>query len=108
MMIKLFLIISITVSLYSKDIYVKYRGYINVDNGNFEHIDISYSSLVKDIFYDKENEYLLVKLNSTYYHYCGVIQPITESWFKSSSLGRYYLQNIKGKYDCRVFPMPKY
>ena len=107
-MIKLLLIVFISLSVSAKDVYVKYRGSVNVDNGQLEHVNIGYSSLVKDMYYDKDNNYLLVKLNSTYYHYCGINPSVTNKWVSSSSLGRYYLNNIKGNYDCRVYPMPKY
>ena len=107
-MIKLLLIALLSLTISAKDIYVKYRGSVNVNNGYFKHLDIKHSSLVRDIYYDVSNEYLLVQLNSTYYHYCGIIEPIVASWITSSSLGEYYLDNIKGNYDCRVYPMPKY
>ena len=107
-MIKLLLIVFLSLSVSAKDIYVKYRGYVNVDNGYLKHLNIGYSSKVKDMYYDKTNNYLLVKLNSTYYHYCGINQSVVNQWTTTSSLGRYYLKNIKGNYDCRIYPMPMY
>lgn len=109
-MLKIILSIAIllSITLNAQNIYVKYRGDVNVDNGHFAHLNIGYSSLVKDMYYDKTNNYLLVELKSTYYHYCGISTAVIDKWVSSSSLGKYYLNNIKGNYDCRVFPMPQY
>lgn len=97
----------ITIS-FSETVYVKYRGDVNVDNGHFSHMSIKPSSLVKDMYYDKDNKYLLVRLKHTYYHYCSIPNDAVSRWVESSSLGRYYNSYIKGNYDCRVFPVPSY
>lgn len=103
----LFIFLLIT-SINAKDIYVKYNGNVNVDNGNFEHFNLSYSSLIKDMYYDNKNKYLIVQLKSTYYNYCGIGKNTVDNWLSSGSLGGYYLGNIKGNYDCRVYPKPNY
>ncbi len=108
MILKLLLFTFLVVPLSAKDIYIKYRGDVDIDNGHFKHLNVGHSSLIKDMYYDKKNNYLLVKLGSTYYHYCGLSDVVAKEWISSSSLGDYYLSNIKGNYDCRVYPMPKY
>ena len=102
------LLIGLGSGAFAKDIYVKYRGTVDVDNGHFQQLNLKRSSLVKNMYYDKGNSYLLVKLKSTYYHYCSIPQSIVSDWRSSSSLGRYYNYNIKGNYNCRVHPVPSY
>lgn len=90
-------------------VVVKYRSTpVNVANGHFEKIDLKQSSLVKKMYFDVKNQYLLVRLKHTFYHYCGIPKNKIEGWTASSSLGRYYLRHIKENYDCRIFPVPEY
>ncbi len=102
------LLIGLGSSTYAKDIYVKYRGTVDVSNGHFQHLSLKGSSLIKNMYYNKDNSYLLVKLKSTYYHYCSIPQGVVSDGRNSSSLGRYYNRNIKGNYDCRINPVPNY
>ena len=81
---------------------------VKVDNQQLKYQSIQSSSLVKDMYYDSANKYLIVKLKETYYHYCGISPNIVSNWINSSSLGSYYLYEIKGNYDCRIYPVPKY
>ena len=92
----------------SESIYVKYRGTVDVDNGYFSKLQLKNSSLVKDIYYDKDNKYLLVRLKHTYYHYCSIPNDIVNKWMDAPSLGKYYNFFIKGQYDCRIYPAPTY
>lgn len=86
-------------------VFVKYRG--TVDLAPFKCVWTE-SSLVKRLCYDKRNEYLLVSLKGTYYHYCKLPVPVLQQWTASDSLGRYFNANIKGNFDCRVYPPPTY
>ena len=97
-----------SIGAFAKNINVKYRGTVNVDNGHFQKINLKSSSLIKDMYYDKSNKYLIVRLKNTYYHYCSIPSSASAQWTQSSSLGRYYNHNIKGNYDCRVNPIPNY
>lgn len=92
----------------AETIYVKYRGPVNVDNGHFDKVQLKNSSLVNAMYYDSNNEYLLVRLQNTYYHYCAIPNKVVNMWVKSSSLGNHYKSFIKGNYDCRIYPMPNY
>ena len=102
------LLIGLSVVSNAQAIYVKYRGSVDVSNGHFQQLNLKGSSLVKDMYYDQSNLYLLVSLKGTYYHYCSIPQNVVSDWKNSSSLGRYYNYNIKGNYDCRVNPVPQY
>jgi hypothetical protein len=106
----LLLFLSIFISLYSisfahaETVYVKYRGSISLDNFKCKN---TISSFVNRICYQKKNDYLIVLLSSTYYHYCKVPNNVFKSWVNSSSKGRFYNSNIKGRFDCRLGGIPK-
>lgn len=102
------LLIGLISTTIAKDLYVKYRGVVNVSNGHFQHLNLKPSSFINNMYYDKKNKYLLVQLRNTYYHYCSIPQNVISSWIGSPSLGRYYNYKIKGNYDCRINPVPQY
>ena len=74
----------------------------------FDELDGVLDGFLKEMFFDGQENYLLVRLKNTFYHYCGINKQVIKTWVNSSSLGRYYLNNIKGNYDCRVYPLPNY
>ncbi len=58
--------------------------------------------------YDAEQEYVIVNLTGTYYHYCEVPQNVVNAWRAAESMGQFYNAAVKGRYDCRVLRMPAY
>lgn len=87
-------------------VQVKYRG--SVDLTPFKCEAIPQSSLVKRLCYDQKEQYLIVKLKDSYYHYCEVPENVIKVWVGSDSLGKYYNVNVKGRFDCRVLRVPEY
>jgi len=107
--VMLIIFLLIPLSLSARTIVVKYRDTpVDVENGHFEEIKLKLSSLVNEMFFDEQGNYLLVRLKSTFYHYCGINKQVINTWINSSSLGRFYLSNIKGNFDCRIYPIPSY
>ncbi len=106
--IVLVLFLSVNLTVNSESIYVKYRDLLNLEHQHFSEINIIESSLVKRILYDYQHKYLIVKLNSNYYHYCGLSIKILNAWTSSQSLGNFYKEFIKGNYDCRTGFVPSY
>ena len=102
------LLLVLSSNTFAQDIYVKYRGMVDVSNGQFKHLSLKDSKLIKSMYHDNGNSYLLVQLKSTYYHYCSIPQGEISNWRKSASLGRYYKRNIKGRYSCKGNPVPNY
>ncbi len=89
---------------------VKYRG--PVDLKPFSCAD-TVSSFVNRVCYDKKNTYMLILLNSTWYHYCEIGEPTVNALLAAGSKGRYYNANIKGSgsggpFDCRTHKVPTY
>jgi hypothetical protein len=94
------------VSARAETVDVKYRG--QVDLKSFDCADITRSSFIKRVCYDRANEYMLINLNGTYYHYCQ-IDPETVTALKTAdSMGRYFNAEVKGHFDCRIYRVPAY
>jgi KTSC domain len=74
----------------------------------FECTDVSRSSFIKRVCYDRSNEYMLINLNGTYYHYCLIDNGTVSSLLNAGSMGRFYNASIKGHFDCRVHQAPTY
>ncbi|TYL95951.1 KTSC domain-containing protein [Bradyrhizobium rifense] len=90
---------------------VKYRG--SVDLKPFTCQDITRSSVVNRLCYDASNQYVIVQLKTTYYHYCEMPKSVVDEWLAADSMGRYYNAKIKGTgkdgpYDCRTHRVPAY
>jgi len=92
------------------NITVKYRdGQVDIANSRWDKLDKSDSD-VRNAWYDNDNQYMIIDLNGTYYHYCSMPESAWSSFSntESSSLDSYYSDNIKGEYDCRNNPIPIY
>lgn len=88
---------------------IKYRtDRVDVNNGSFQHFNTTRSSLVEDAWYDPGNNYMIIDLNGTNYHYCGMPVQVWNNFKEASSLGTYYNASIKGNYDCRINRVPSY
>ena len=90
----------------AESVYVKYRG--EVDLKSFDCTDITRSSFINRVCYDEPNEYMLINLNGTYYHYCEIDAGSVSSLLNAPSMGAFYNANIKGNFDCRKNRMPEY
>jgi KTSC domain-containing protein len=87
-------------------VYVKYRG--EVDLKFFDCTDITRSSFIRRMCYDQRNEYMLISLNGTFYHYCEIDAGTVAALMTAESMGRYYNASIKGRFDCRTHRVPEY
>lgn len=95
----------------AESVDVKYRGTVSLDR--FSCTDISRSSTVERVCYDEQHEYMLIKLDGTYYHYCEIPAHIVDGLLSAPSMGTYYGQHIKGTgligpFDCRTRKVPNY
>jgi hypothetical protein len=96
----------LTVPGTAETVNVKYRG--PVDLSPFSCEQITRSSLVKRLCYDRRERYVIVNLTGTYYHYCEVPPETVAAWQNSDSMGKFYNSQVKGNFDCRVLHMPSY
>jgi hypothetical protein len=95
-----------TVAASAETVIVKYRG--PVDLAPFTCTAIPDSSFVHRACYDAPNSYMLIQLNAVWYHYCGLDPATWDGLLGAASQGRFYDQNIKGNFDCRITPPPAY
>lgn len=87
---------------------VKYRDdKVDVSASNFEPLKES-DSTVKGAWYDAGNEYMVIKLGNTYYHYCGMPSSAWDDLKSASTPYDYYENSIRGNFDCRINPVPSY
>jgi hypothetical protein len=88
--------------------YIKYRSDpVDLNSAHFEYFPTS-SSFVNGLWYDQSNQYMIILLNDTYYHYCGLPATEWKNFKNADSYGTYYNQRIKGNYDCRTGYVPSY
>ena len=93
----------------SNYINIKYRNdAVDIGNSRFEYLNTSGSSFIRGAWYDDDNQYMVINLRGTYYHYCGLPKATWSSFKTVSSFGSYYNDNIYENYDCRVNYLPSY
>jgi hypothetical protein len=90
----------------AESVYVKYRG--EVDLSSFDCKYVTRSTFIRRVCYDWRNEYMLISLNGTFYHYCAIDAGTVASLLSAPSMGEFYNTSIKGNFDCRVYPVPDY
>jgi len=89
-------------------IFVNVKYWNRVDVAKFDTIDTSKSSFIRNAYYDKNNQYLILNLEWTYYHRCDVPNYIRTDFKNSESFWKYYNKYIKWEYDCRQSVVPSY
>jgi hypothetical protein len=90
----------------AESVYVKYRG--ELDLKHFDCTDITRSSFIRRVCYDSRQEYMLISLNGTFYHYCEIDPGTVSFLLNAPSMGRFYNASIKGNFDCRLHRVPQY
>jgi KTSC domain len=96
--IALAVIALVPLSAGAERVNVKYRG--EVDLAPFDCTQITHSSFVRRICYDRSNSYRLVELNGTYYHYCEIDSETVAGLMRAESVGKFFNTNVKGLFDC--------
>ena len=80
----------------SETVDVKYRGLVNL--APFKCNQVTRSSFIRRVCYDEKNNYMLIQLKDTWYHYCE-IDPVTVSGLLAApSMRRFYNASIKGSW----------
>ena len=95
----------------AESVTVKYRGVVPLDT--FQCEDIARSSLVQRVCYDAAQEYMVILLKGTYYHYCEIGQNTVDELMGADSMGSYFQAHIRGTgqdgpFDCRTHRVPEY
>src|SRR5260221_14179207 len=95
-----------TCSASAEVIGVKFRG--PLDLTPFACTDVTRSSFIRRVCFDKSKSYMVISLNGTYYHYCSIPATTVDALLSADSMGRFFNAQVKGQYDCRLNPVPKY
>lgn len=96
---------------YAEEVHVKYRGL--VDLAPFVCEEVTRSSFIRRVCYDRNNQYMVILLNSTYYHYCEIDERTVRSLMQAVSMGKFFNTYIlgdgtDGPFDCRTHRIPGY
>lgn len=110
-MVSLALVLFYGASAKAETVSVKYRG--EVELAPFECQDVTRSSFIQRVCYDADNQYMLISLNGTYYHYCEIGSEVVGALLAAPSMGKFYNANIRGSgsdgpFDCRTHRVPDY
>lgn len=85
---------------FHKEVYIEYLGTRYLSNKVFESFNISNSSFVKEAWFDADKDYLILKLQDKYYHFCRFNEGVWEEFKRADSYGEYFNLNIKNMYNC--------
>lgn len=94
----------------AETVQVKYGGAVSLDS--FACAEVNEGSDVTRICYDKGERYLLIRLKTTYYHYCEVDDASAQSFQGAAPKRQFFETRIRGTgkdgpFDCRTHPVPK-
>ena len=78
-----------------------------VDLDGFERRDITRSTVLQRVCYDRAQQDLIVAINGRYDRYCGVAAETVDNLLGAPSMGRFFNQNIRRetagrRYGCRA------
>ena len=94
----------------AETVQVKYHGPVTLDS--FVCSEVNEASDVSRICYDKAERYMVLRLKSTYYHYCEIDAATVQALQAAKSKRQFFESRIKGSgsdgpFDCRTHPIPK-
>lgn len=94
----------------AETVQVKYHGAVSLDA--FACTDVRDDSDVSRICYDQSERYMVIRLNTTYYHYCDIDAATVHDLQTTSSKRQFFQANIRGNgkdgpFDCRTHPVPE-
>jgi hypothetical protein len=93
----------------AQNVTVQYRdSRVNIADSSFEYLDTSKSSWINGAWYDSYEDYMVINLNSSYYHYCDMPSSTWNAFEKANSFGSTYNSLIKGQYSCEDTTVPNY
>lgn len=94
----------------AETVQVKYHGPVSLNA--FACVDVRESSDVSRFCYDKAERYMVIRLKTTYYHYCEIDAVTVQGLEKANSKRQFFETRIRGSgangpFDCRTHPIPK-
>lgn len=79
-----------------------------VDLKPFVCQDITRSTVISRVCYDKSSRYMLVQLSRTYHGFCAIPDQVVTKFLNAPSMGKFFKVNIQGigpnsPYHCDTF-----
>jgi hypothetical protein len=111
MRIALALVLTLSTSFASAEtVVVKYHGPVLLDS--FACTEVAERSDVTRVCYDAAEQYMVIRLKATYYHYCTIDRATAQGLLAASSKREFFESRIRGSgsdgpFDCRTHPIPK-
>ena len=88
----------------AESISVKYRGPVPLDT--FQCAAIDRSSFIERLCYDAAQEYMVILLKGTYYHYCEIDQGTVDELLGAESMGKYFIAHSYTTFESREWGAP--
>ena len=109
-LITLLALVLVCRSASAETVQVKYHGPVSLTS--FACADVRESSDVSRICYDAAERYMLIRLKTTYYHYCEIDAATVRGLQAAGSKRQYFEARIRGSgtdgpFDCRTHPVPR-
>ena len=79
-----------------------------IDLAKFRCTDISQRGRISRVCYDGAFQYLLIRVDERYHHYCGIEGGTLERFLTSVDVDHYFGAIIENKHICRPDTVPKY
>jgi KTSC domain len=84
---------------FAETIQTKYCG--SFDTAPFDCEDITRSSFIKRVCFDAKRSMILLNLRGVYYCKCGLDEVRVTVFKKAPSMGRYFNEELKGRFHCQ-------
>jgi hypothetical protein len=83
----------------AESVAVKYFGLVNL--APYACAEITRSSFIERVCYDRRKSHMVISLNDTYYAYCDIPSGMVAGLLAADSMGRFYNAEVKGRFGCR-------
>jgi len=90
---------------YAESVYVELSGMVNTNSFECTYV---VSSVVDRVCYERKKRYMLISLRGRYYHYCDIDASTVKRLITAPSIGSFFNQSIRSKYDCRPDNTPSF
>lgn len=94
----------------AETVQVKYLGPVSLDS--FACAEVREGSDVTRMCHDAAERYMVIRLKTTYYHYCEIDAATVRALQAAKMKREYFEAHIRGSgkdgpFDCRTHPIPK-
>ena len=95
-----------TAPIYAETVSVQHGE--EIDLAPFQCTDLPQESRLDRVCYDGASKYLLVRMDQTYRHYCGMEAGTVTRFLAFPSIDHFFETVIEDQFGCRPENIPKY